>query len=92
MEAKEGQTWTPDSWKALPIKQQPEYEDKEALAKALAKVQKLPPIVHQMEIEKLKTYLAQACEGKMFLLQVRPIDSPGQIHFQFIYLDLDFIL
>ncbi|ELR24167.1 Phospho2-dehydro-3-deoxyheptonate aldolase [Acanthamoeba castellanii str. Neff] len=69
MEAKEGQTWTPESWKALPIKQQPEYEDNEALAKALAKVQKLPPIVHQMEIEKLKTYLAQACEGKMFLLQ-----------------------
>lgn len=63
-------SWSPDSWRTLPIKQQPEYEDKEALAKALAKVEKLPPIVHQMEIEKLKSYLAQACEGKMFLLQV----------------------
>jgi 3-deoxy-7-phosphoheptulonate synthase len=81
MEAKEGQTWTPESWKALPIKQQPEYEDKEALAKALAKVQKLPPIVHQMEIEKLKTYLAQACEGKMFLLQVPHHLSPANFIF-----------
>lgn len=64
--------WTPTSWRSLPIKQQPEYEDKEALAQALAKVKKLPPIVHQMEIEKLKSCLAQACEGKMFLLQVHP--------------------
>lgn len=62
-------SWTPDSYKALPIKQQPEYEDEAALATALAKVEKLPPIVHQMEIEKLKSYLALACEGKMFLLQ-----------------------
>jgi hypothetical protein len=66
-------SWTPDSYKTLPIKQQPEYEDEAALAKALAKVEKLPPIVHQMEIEKLKSYLALACEGKMFLLQVRPL-------------------
>jgi len=72
MEGKERPTaqWTPYSWKGLPIKQQPEYEDPVALKRALAKVEKLPPIVHQMEIEKLKSYLALACEGKTFLLQV----------------------
>ena len=60
-----GGSWRPDSWRERPIQQQPEYEDPEELAAALAKVGKLP-IVHQMEIEKLKSYLALATQGKMF--------------------------
>jgi 3-deoxy-7-phosphoheptulonate synthase len=62
--------WSPTSWKAFPIHQQPEYDDAEALQNALNKVRALPPIVHEKEIEKLKENLARACEGKMFLLQV----------------------
>jgi len=61
--------WSRSSWKTKPIKQQPEYKDQEALRKALNKVSHLPPLVHAKEIETLKSRLAAAAEGKMFLLQ-----------------------
>jgi len=34
-----------------------------------ARLQALPPLVHPKEVEALKSHLAQACEGKKFLLQ-----------------------
>ncbi|KAL6059565.1 Phospho-2-dehydro-3-deoxyheptonate aldolase [Balamuthia mandrillaris] len=61
--------WSPYSWKGLPIKHQPEYEDPKALQDTLEKVAQLPPIVHPMEVNKLKQCLKDACEGRMFILQ-----------------------
>jgi 3-deoxy-7-phosphoheptulonate synthase len=64
--------WTPASWRAFPIKQQPEYKDPIALERALKKVESLPPIIHVNEVKQLKADLAAACNGTKFLLQVRP--------------------
>lgn len=61
--------WTPDSWRSKPIKQCPEYPDKEALAKSVAELKRLPPIVHPREIEKLKCLLRDVARGEAFLLQ-----------------------
>ena len=61
--------WTPDSWKNFPIKQQPTYQDKNQLKLVESMLQQFPALVSFDEIEKLKTELALASEGKAFLLQ-----------------------
>ncbi|KAK4116168.1 DAHP synthetase [Canariomyces notabilis] len=61
--------WSPDSWREKPIKQCPEYPDQDALAKSLAELKRLPPIVHPREIVLLKQLLADVAQGKAFLLQ-----------------------
>lgn len=61
--------WSPSSWRAKPIKQCPEYPDIDALRKATAELDRLPPIVHAHEINKLKENLKDVAEGKAFLLQ-----------------------
>ena len=38
-------SWTPDSWRARPIAQQPVYEDDDALRAARAELAALPPLV-----------------------------------------------
>ncbi|KAK4147844.1 DAHP synthetase [Dichotomopilus funicola] len=61
--------WTPNSWRSKPIKQCPEYPDQAALAKAVASLHRLPPIVHPREITELKNHLRDVAQGKAFLLQ-----------------------
>ena len=61
--------WTPASWQSRPAVQQPTYPDRAALDAALAKVASLPPLVTSYEILALKRLLAEAAEGKRFLLQ-----------------------
>jgi 3-deoxy-7-phosphoheptulonate synthase len=61
--------WSPDSWRELPIKQQPTWPDTEKLKKVTDELSSLPPLVAASEIEKLKEQLALASEGKAFLLQ-----------------------
>jgi 3-deoxy-7-phosphoheptulonate synthase len=61
--------WTPDSWRRRPALQQPVYEDRAALARAVAELERLPPLVTSWEIESLKSQLAEAAEGRAFLLQ-----------------------
>ncbi|HEU4813832.1 MAG TPA: 3-deoxy-7-phosphoheptulonate synthase class II [Xanthomonadaceae bacterium] len=61
--------WAPDSWRARPASQQPVYPDAEALASALVELHALPPLVTSWEILALKRQLAEAQEGKRFLLQ-----------------------
>ncbi|KAL8644555.1 MAG: hypothetical protein Q9210_007195 [Variospora velana] len=61
--------WTPASWTTKPIKQDVVYNDREALSKALAKLERLPPIVTPTEICKLKRSLRDVALGKAFLLQ-----------------------
>ncbi|KAF1709415.1 3-deoxy-7-phosphoheptulonate synthase class II [Pseudoxanthomonas kalamensis DSM 18571] len=61
--------WAPDSWRARPALQMPTYPDPEALESALAELRRLPPLVTSWEIFSLKQQLAEAQEGKRFLLQ-----------------------
>ncbi|MFA5684483.1 MAG: 3-deoxy-7-phosphoheptulonate synthase class II [Lysobacteraceae bacterium] len=63
------ENWSPDSWQSLPALQQPSYPDREALALALHQLQRLPPLVTSWEVMSLKRQLAEAQEGKRFLLQ-----------------------
>ncbi|WP_140908277.1 class II 3-deoxy-7-phosphoheptulonate synthase [Cognatiluteimonas lumbrici] len=61
--------WSPRSWRARPAAQQPDYPDREALAQVLRELQALPPLVTSWEILALKQQLAEAQEGRRFLLQ-----------------------
>lgn len=61
--------WSPDSWRRRPALQQPTYGDPEALARAVAELAELPPLVTSWEVEALKTQLAEAAAGRAFLLQ-----------------------
>ena len=61
--------WTPGSWQQKSALQQPNYRDEEELQDVLQRLAKLPPLVTSWEIESLKSQLAEAAEGKAFLLQ-----------------------
>ncbi|KAJ5610614.1 DAHP synthetase class II [Penicillium lagena] len=61
--------WSPSSWTNKPIKQDVVYEDAEGMKEALAKLQKLPPLVTTQEINKLKESLRNVALGKAFVLQ-----------------------
>jgi 3-deoxy-7-phosphoheptulonate synthase len=54
---------------SLPAAQQPEWPDKEQLARVEADLRKLPPLVFAGEADALKAKIAQAQEGKAFWLQ-----------------------
>jgi len=61
--------WTPSSWQKKIVTQLPTYPDAEALNSVLDRLAQLPPLVTSWEIESLKDQLAEAAEGKAFLLQ-----------------------
>ena len=61
--------WTPDSWRACPIRQVPSYPDQAKLEEMERRLGKYPPLVFAGEARRLKAYLAQASEGKAFVLQ-----------------------
>ena len=61
--------WAPESWKKRPIAQQVRYPDADALRDALEQLIQLPPLVSSWEVETLKQQLAEAAQGKRFLLQ-----------------------
>ncbi|MGH8442124.1 MAG: class II 3-deoxy-7-phosphoheptulonate synthase [Nevskiaceae bacterium] len=62
-------TWRPDSWQGRPAVQQPEYPDTSALRDALERLAHLPPLVTSFEVNALKHHLAEAQDGKRFVLQ-----------------------
>lgn len=62
-------TWSIDSWRSKPIKQQPDYKDKSALHSALQTIRTLPPLVHHTEVDELRHQLGQCARGERFLLQ-----------------------
>ena len=62
-------TWSPDSWRARPIKQVPAYPSPEKLAAMEAKLRGYPPLVFAGEARRLKAALAQAADGRAFVLQ-----------------------
>jgi len=61
--------WKPDSWRARPIEQAPEYPDAAALKAAEAELRRYPPLVFAGEARNLKARLAAVAAGKAFLLQ-----------------------
>ncbi|MBI1330347.1 MAG: 3-deoxy-7-phosphoheptulonate synthase class II [Alphaproteobacteria bacterium] len=63
------QSWSPKSWRDMPIRQVPEYPDPAALAAVEARLRTLPPLVFAGEARALSARLADAAEGKAFLLQ-----------------------
>ena len=63
------QPWTPDSWRGLPAQQQPVYRGAAAMEEVLTELCELPPLVVAEEVDYLQRLLAEAAEGKRFLLQ-----------------------
>ena len=63
------QSWTPDSWRPLPIKQQPEYKNVKQLKAVESELGHLPALTSSDEARALKRELAEAAAGKAFLLQ-----------------------
>jgi len=61
--------WSPTSWKSRPATQQPAYPDPAALEAVVGQMTRLPPLVTSWEIESLKSQLAEAADGRRFLLQ-----------------------
>jgi 3-deoxy-7-phosphoheptulonate synthase len=61
--------WTKFSWRSFPIKQQPVWPDKRVCEDTLRRLAELPALVFAGETRMLKQDLAQASEGKAFVLQ-----------------------
>ncbi len=61
--------WNPSTWINKEIKQQPIYPDLNKLKEAEDILGKYPPLVFAGEVRNLKKKLADATEGKSFLLQ-----------------------
>ncbi len=61
--------WSAQSWRARPATQMPQYADPAELEAALVELRRLPPLVTSWEIMSLKQQLAEAQEGRCFLLQ-----------------------
>jgi 3-deoxy-7-phosphoheptulonate synthase len=64
-----GTEWTPSSWRAKPVLQQPDYKDPQALQAAEKQLTKLPPLVFAGEARKLESALGEVALGNGFLLQ-----------------------
>ena len=61
--------WQPGSWRDRPALQMPHYADAETLAVVQEELRALPPLVTSWEILALKQQIADAQEGRRFLLQ-----------------------
>ena len=62
-------SWSPDSWRGRLDPQQVRYTDRDAVERASSKLRSLPPLVTSWEIERLRSEIAQAQEGRRFVLQ-----------------------
>jgi 3-deoxy-7-phosphoheptulonate synthase len=58
-----------DYWRQLPVKQQPLWPDVAAVESVSKQLSTLPPLVFAGEVDTLRSRLAQAAQGKAFLLQ-----------------------
>jgi len=61
--------WQVDSWKTRRLLQEVAYDDPAALERVVGKLRELPPLVTSWEVERLKALIADAQEGKRFVLQ-----------------------
>ena len=61
--------WSPTSYRSRAAAQEITYPDPAALDRVVEELRVLPPLVTSWEIERLKTLLAEAQDGKRFVLQ-----------------------
>ncbi len=61
--------WTPESWRTMAAAQQPTWPDAAALKQVHARLSGLPPLVFAGEARHLTRSLAQAADGRAFVLQ-----------------------
>ena len=61
--------WTPDTWRAFPARQMPEYPDPERLRAVESQLATYPPLVFAGEVRDLRAALAEAAAGRAFVLQ-----------------------
>ena len=62
-------SWSPNSWRDFPIKQQPTYQDQALLKKVEETLASYPPLIFAGEARNLKADLARVGRGEAFLLQ-----------------------
>ncbi len=62
-------TWHPASWHDQPAAQQPQWPDQASLDQVRKTLADLPPLVFAGEARQLQNQLAEACEGRAFVLQ-----------------------
>ena len=63
------ENWTPETWKNFTALQQASYTDQQELEQVLLKLSNLPPLVTSWEINNLREQIADAQEGRRFMLQ-----------------------
>lgn len=61
--------WTPQTWRAHPVMQQPQYRDHQHLLQVEEQIKRFPPLVFAEETRSLFTQLANVSDGNGFLLQ-----------------------
>ena len=61
--------WSPESWRAKPIQQQPEYPDAAHLNRVEQTLAGYPPLVFAGEARELRRQFAEVTQGRAFLLQ-----------------------
>ncbi|MFI5046963.1 MAG: class II 3-deoxy-7-phosphoheptulonate synthase [Acidimicrobiia bacterium] len=61
--------WSPESWRAFPAVQQPDWPDAAAFERALVQLGALPPLVFAGEARTLTAALGAASDGRAFVLQ-----------------------
>jgi 3-deoxy-7-phosphoheptulonate synthase len=61
--------WSPSSWQAFPVQQQPDWPDQADLDRALKQIASYPPLVFAGEARSLQNSLAKVAAGNAFLLQ-----------------------
>ncbi len=64
-----GAEWTKTDWRAKPRVQMPDYPDAAAVKAVEARLAAYPPLVFAGEARKLRRSLAEAAEGRAFVLQ-----------------------
>src|SRR5271154_4592537 len=69
MRSTDSSAWNPATWQTRKARQQSLSEDADAVARVVADLARLPPIVVSWEVENLRERLAKAQRGEAFLLQ-----------------------
>jgi 3-deoxy-7-phosphoheptulonate synthase len=62
-------SWHPNSWRKYPIKQQPTYDNPEAVKRVEQELASYPPLIFAGEARNLKRDLAKAGRGEAFIVQ-----------------------
>jgi 3-deoxy-7-phosphoheptulonate synthase len=65
----EASAWAPGSWRTRPVRQQPDWEDRQHVDEVVRALASKPPLVFAGEARRLTEALAEAAAGRAFLLQ-----------------------